>query len=97
MTERELEYYREYNRRSRLERGMKPSPHLYGTPVKVDAEYLRSLITRRGMTVREASLSAGLCETALFHVLRRGTCKEPTLDKLACSLGVNMYDLEVVE
>ena len=68
---------------------------LQGPTVRVDTDHLRRLIERRGFTVREASMNAGLHETVLYHVLKRGSCKEPTLDKLACSLGTHMYELEV--
>lgn len=89
------EYQREYHRRARRRIGMKQTPNQEGCTIAFDVRALREAIARDGRTTQELSRAIGLYPTTLAHVLAKGTCRDNTLDKIACELGMHMSSLEV--
>lgn len=84
----------EYMRAWRAARGKPTRPDLWGSVVRVDVDALREWMHRRRITPHELAHAAGIHFTTVYAVLRNGTCKDTTLDRIACALGLHMSELE---
>jgi len=82
----------EYMRAWRAARGKPTRPDLWGSRVHVDVDALRHHM--RPLTVHQLSARSGVHFTTLYALLRNGVCKDTTLDKVACALGLHMSELE---
>lgn len=63
--------------------------------MQIDTTKMRIEMARRDMTAVALSDRAGMSESALSHLKRRGSCDYNTLQRIAYALGVAPADLTV--
>lgn len=88
-----LQYHRDYQRMRRAEKGGGANPNRQGRRVYVKVEAIRAAMRRDGRSHRQFALDIGLAKWSVDQILARGSCRDGSLDLIACGLGCHMEQL----